>query len=231
MALVKMGGGVIAMSGSIAGNTFARNRSGNYVRARTKPVNTNTQAQQDIRTVMSFLTNLWSVTITAPARTAWNTYANAIAMKNRLGESIYLTGFNHFIRSNTEWVNRGHVATAAGPTTLLLPAKDTTFAITASVASQKISVTFANSATWAASSAGVMYTYMGVPRNVTRNFFNGPWKYMSKIEGAGTPPTSPAALDPPMMLTLGQLITVYARIREADGRISEPMTASCIVLA
>jgi len=231
MSLVKYGGGIVGMSGSIAGNTFARNRSGNYVRARTKPVNTNTQAQQDIRAVMSFLTNLWSVTITAGQRTAWNTYANAIAMKNRLGESIYLTGFNHFVRSNTEWVNRGKTATAAGPTTLLLPAKDTTFAISASVASQKISVTFAPTATWAVSASGCMITYMGVPRNVTRLFFNGPWKYMFLLLGSVTPLTSPDVQTPPMTLTLGQLITVYARIREPDGRLSEPMTASCVVAA
>ena len=231
MSLVKYGGGIVGMSGSIAGNTFARNRSGNYVRARTKPVNTNTQSQQDIRAVMSFLTNLWSVTITAGQRTAWNTYANAIAMKNRLGESIYLTGFNHFVRSNTEWVNRGKTATAAGPTTLLLPAKDTTFAISASVASQKISVTFAPTATWALSALGCMITYMGVPRNVTRHFFNGPWKYMFLLLGSVTPLTSPDVQTPPMTLTLGQLITVYARIREPDGRLSEPMTASCVVAA
>jgi hypothetical protein len=231
-ALVKMGGGIVGMSGSIAGNTFARNRSGNYVRARTKPVNTNTQAQQDIRTTMSVLTNHWSTVLTAPQRTGWATYAAAIAMKNRLGESIYLTGFNHFIRSNTEWVNRGQVATVAGPTVLLLPAKDATFAISASVASQKISVTFDNTASWAGTSAGRLYVYMGIPRNVTRNFFNGPWKYMCGIIGAApTPPTSPSPQDPPMVLTLGQLITCYARIREADGRLSEPMTASCVVAA
>ncbi|GAI58374.1 unnamed protein product, partial [marine sediment metagenome] len=39
MALVKYGGGITQMSGSIAGNTFARNRYGNYVRSRTKPIN------------------------------------------------------------------------------------------------------------------------------------------------------------------------------------------------
>lgn len=230
-ALVKMGGGVIGMSGSIAGNTFARNRSGNYVRARTKPVNTNTQTQQDIRGVMSFLTNHWSTVITPTQRTAWNTYANAIAMKNRLGESIYLTGFNHFIRSNTEWVNRGKATTAAGPTSLVLPAKDVTFAIAASVATQKISVTFDNTAPWAITTAGCLLTYMGVPRNITRNFFNGPWKFQKLLLGSATPLTSPDPQDPPMMLTLGQLVTVYARIRNADGSISEPFTASCVVAA
>ena len=231
-ALVKMGGGVIGMSGSIAGNTFARNRSGNYVRSRTKPVNTNTQAQQDIRTAMALLTNHWSTVLTVPQRTGWATYAAAIAMKNRLGESIYLTGFNHFVRSNTEWVNRGQSATAAGPTSLVLPAKDVTFAITASVATQKVSITFKNTEPWAGSSAGRLYVYMGVPRQPTRNFFNGPWKYMCAIVGAApTPPTSPSPQDPPMVLVLGQLITCYARIREADGGLSEPFTASCLVAA
>jgi hypothetical protein len=231
MALVKLGGGVIGMTGSIGGNTFARNRSGNYVRARTKPVNPNSIGQGMIRNCMSFLTNMWSVTLTGPERIAWATYAAAIAMKNRLGESIYLTGFNHFVRSNSEWVNRGYPATEAGPTTLLLPAKDITFAISASVATQKISVVFDNTASWAASSASLMFLYMGQPRNLTRNFFNGPWKYMDKINGAGTPPTSPEALDPPYTLVLGQLVTCYARIREADGRLSEPFTATCTVAA
>ena len=230
-ALVKMGGGIVAMSGSIAGNTFARNRSGNYVRARTKPVNTNSIAQQGIRDTMSNLTNRWSTILTPAERIAWATYAAAIAMKNRLGESIYLTGFNHYIRSNAEFLNQVGSVTDTGPTTLVLPAKDTTFAITASVATQKVSVTFDSAATWAETSSGFMFVYMGVPRNITRNFFNGPWKFMSMITGGGTPPTSPAALDPPYTLTLGQLVTCYARVREADGRLSEPFLATCEVAA
>ncbi|GAH50296.1 unnamed protein product, partial [marine sediment metagenome] len=48
MALVKLGGGIVQISGSIAGNTFARNRFGNYMRSRTKPVNPNSTRQTDI---------------------------------------------------------------------------------------------------------------------------------------------------------------------------------------
>lgn len=228
-ALVKMGGGIVGMSGSIAGNTFARNRSGNYVRARTKPVNPSTTAQTDIRGCMSSLANHWSTVLTEEQRIAWETYANAISMKNRLGESVFLTGFNHFVRANTETLNRGIAVVAAGPTTLLLPAKDTIFAITASVATQKVSVVFDPTASWATAVGGYMLVYMGVPRNKTRNFFNGPWKYMNKIAGAISPPTSPSALDPPFTLVLGQLVTCYARIREVDGRLSEPFTATCTV--
>ncbi|GAH13494.1 unnamed protein product, partial [marine sediment metagenome] len=49
MSLVKYGGGIVQMSGSIAGNTFARNRYGNYVRARTKPINPNSDRQVVVR--------------------------------------------------------------------------------------------------------------------------------------------------------------------------------------
>jgi hypothetical protein len=231
MALCKYGGGVVGLSGSIAGNTFARNRSGSYVRARTKPVNSNTQHQQSIRNALSTLTNVWNTVVTSVQRGAWNTYATAIAMKNRLGETVYHTGFNHYVRSNTEWINRGKTRTDAGPTVLLLPAKDPLFAVSASVATQKVSVVFNPALSWAIAVGGAMMIYMGEPRSATRNFFNGPWKYMSMILGAVSPPTSPAVLDPPYTLTLGQLITCYARIREVDGRISEPFTASCTVAA
>jgi len=231
MALIKFGGGVTQASGSIGGTTFARNRYGNYMRARTKPVNPNTQKQADIRACISQLSNVWSSALSVVERGAWNTYAAAIAMKNRLGESMYLTGFNHFIRSNTEWLNQGHVVTEAGPTTLLLPAKDTTIAFSGTADDQKISVTFDATRGWAASSAGVMYIYQGQPRNVTRNFFAGPWKYTGKIEGASTPPTSPTLLTAAFTLTLDQLVTCYARIRETDGRLSEPMVGTFTVAA
>jgi len=102
MALVKFGGGVVQMSGSIAGDTFARNRYGNYCRARTKPTNPNTSRQQDVRASLAFLTDRWSNTLTALQRAAWNLYGDSVAMTNRLGETTKLTGFNHYIRSNIE---------------------------------------------------------------------------------------------------------------------------------
>ncbi len=97
MALIKFGGGVVQMAGSIAGNVFARNRYGNYARARTKPVNPNSARQVVIRAAIAYLTQHWNGTLTPAERTAWNSYAAAVTMKNRLGENINLTGFNHFI--------------------------------------------------------------------------------------------------------------------------------------
>jgi len=107
MALVKYGGGIIQMSGSIAGNTYARNRYGNYARARTKPVNPNSAQQQVIRGAMQELTTRWAQTLTALQRAAWNLYGTNVAMLNKLGETIKLSGFNHYLRSNIPRVQIG----------------------------------------------------------------------------------------------------------------------------
>ncbi|GAH66828.1 unnamed protein product, partial [marine sediment metagenome] len=120
-ALVKYGGGIIQMSGSIAGNTHARNRYGNYVRARTKPVNPNSARQIKIRAVIAELTERWLNTLTDNQRTAWATYAAAIAMKNKLGETIHLSGFNHYIRSNAGYLDAVAQYFDDGPEELTLP--------------------------------------------------------------------------------------------------------------
>jgi len=124
MALVKFGGGITQMSGSVGGTTFARNRYGNYARAKTKPVNPNTAAQAAIRSALSELTVLWSQTLSAAQRTAWNLYGASVAMKNRLGETTYLTGFNHYIRSNVMRNRVGLGVVNDGPVIFELPAAD-----------------------------------------------------------------------------------------------------------
>jgi len=176
---------------------------------------------------------MWSATLTPAQRIAWGTYAAAIAMKNRLGESVYLTGFNHFLRGNMEAYNRSLTVADDGPTELTLPAKEVAFGVSGSVATQLIIATFTESTEWALEVGAHLLIYMGVPRGQTRRFFNGPWRYLGKIAGVTTPGAqSPATgIAAPFTLVLGQLVTCYARIRRADGRISEPFTASFTVAA
>jgi hypothetical protein len=231
MALVKLGGGITGMSGSIAGNTFARNRFGNYVRSRTKPVNPRSTGQVGIRSIISYLAEAWHNVLDADKRTAWETYAAAISMKNRLGEVISLTGFNHFIRSNSVILQHGNVMIDDGPAELSLPAKDPTFAIVAYADTQKIHITYDNTLPWAGQPNAFMEFYMGRPQLATRNFFNGPWRNTGTRPGASPPPTPPTLEDAVFTLVTGQRIWVYARISEDDGRLSEPMRADCIVTA
>jgi len=232
MALVKFGAGIVGMSGSIGGTTFARNRYGSYARSKTKPVNPNTSNQSAVRAAVSYVTELWHNTLTAAQRTAWGAYAQAVAMTNRLGETTYLTGFNHFVRSNVERQNRSLGTVAAGPTTFALPEQDTLFAVSLSEATQNITVTFDDSQDWCDEDDSYLLLYMGSPQLVTRDFFSGPWLYAGKIDGdSTTPPTSTVDIAASFTATEGQKVFCYARIIRADGRVSEPFYAYCTVAA
>jgi len=232
MALIKYGGGVVGMSGSIAGSTFARNRYGNYVRARTKPVNPNTPAQQNIRSSIAFLTNYWKNILTSTQRAAWNLYASNVAMKNRMGETTYLTGFNHFIRSNSVLKYLGLAGVCDGPINFTLPEQDSTFAITASEATQTITVAFDATAAWAKEDGAYLLLAQGRPQNSTINFYVGPWLLDDSIAGkTETPPTSPYAYTANKVITEGQNVWMQARIIRADGRLSEPFRGSCTIAA
>jgi hypothetical protein len=230
MALVKYGGGIIQASGSIAGTVHARNRFGNYIRARTKPVNPGTPGQHGVRDALSFLSTVWATILTSGQRIAWATYASSVAMKNRLGEVIYLTGFNHFIRSNCQTMNINQFYKADGPVTLSLPAKDTAFTAAGSAATQLLSIAFDPAQPWNHESQGQLQVFMGQPRKITQNFFAGPWKWANTLYGSiSAPLTSPQTVAAPFTLTVGQLVTCYARIHEADGRLTEPMIYSFVV--
>lgn len=232
MSLVKYGGGIVQMSGSLAGNTFARNKSGNYVRARTVPVNPQSSRQTTVRNNLSFLTEEWNDTLTAAQRTAWAAYAAAVDWVNRLGETVNLSGFNMFVRSGMVALQAGESYVAAGPTELSLPETDSLFSVAISAASG-ITVTFDDTLSWADEDTGHMLLYIGTPQNASRTFFRGPWRHHADIDGnSTTPPTSP---DGPtavtcFTLTEGQRVWVKARIIREDGRCSNEFTADSVLV-
>lgn len=232
MALVKYGGGIIQMSGSLAGNTYARNRYGNYVRARTKPVNPNTLRQQQVRSAVSMLTERWGDTLTNVQRIAWNLYASNVAMTNKLGESIKLSGFNHYIRSNATHARLAQAIVDDGPVVFEVPEGDPQFAITASEATQQITVAFDDTLPWSTEDGAVLQLYQGQPQNGQRNFFAGPWRYMGGV--AGVDPggaASPEVETVVFAIAETQHLWIYGRIIRADHRISGKFLADIICAA
>lgn len=229
MALIKFGAGIVGMAGSIAGTTFARNRYGSYARAKTKPVNPNTAAQGECRTAVSYLSQYWFNTMTAVERAGWAAYAAAVSMKNKLGESMFLTGFNHFIRSNSTLQRLGETLVVDAPTNFTLPEKDNTLAVTAVVSTQIITVAYDKALDWAGEVGGALLIYQGKPVNSTRNFFAGPWKYLGKEDGAVAPLTGSIALPAAFVIAAGQNLNIQARVLRADGRLSEPFRAAVLV--
>lgn len=100
-ALIKLGGGVTDIRGSMAGNTYSRNAGGNYMRARTKPINPRSPLQVTRRANLAHLTQFWSGSLTEQERTDWRAYADATNWTNRLGEAISINGLAAFVRLNT----------------------------------------------------------------------------------------------------------------------------------
>lgn len=224
--LVKYGAGIIQASGSIAGNVHARNRFGNYVRPRTKPVNPRSGRQESARAIVSYLAEYWHNDLEPAERGLWDTYAAAVAMKNRLGETIHLTGFNHFIRSNGVLLKRGGLVEDAAPEILSLPEKDyTSYAHNTSIASQTVQMHCSTDG-WTpdGDTKAFQHWYMGQPQLASRNFFAGPWRWMgatNATQGAsGTSVEFPA----PFNFAEGQKVWFQSRIETLSARISNLWT-------
>lgn len=224
-ALVKYGAGIVQISGSIAGDVHARNRSGNYIRPRTKPVNPHSVRQESVKAILSYLAEYWHETMDATERNLWEVYAAAVAMKNRLGETIHLTGYNHFMRSNTARMNFHPGPVTFAPNILSLPEKDPDLVCTAEdVAGQTF--TFTNDSSHFAANGDPfvsLFVYQGQPQLVSRNFFAGPWRYIGAFDvAAGQAGT--VTLDAGFAFAEGQKVWFQARSYTNFGRLSELWT-------
>lgn len=221
MALVKYGQGVAQMSGSIGGTTYSRNASGAYARNRSIPVNPNTARQQGVRNNLSALVDAWSADLTEVQREQWRLYAANVSVKNRLGDDIFISGFNMFVRSNTARLQLPLGAIDDGPGVLTLPGVDEAMVPTVSEATQEISIAFNDALEWVDEVDGFMSIFMSQPKSGGTKFVGGPYRFAGFIQGDITvPPTTPQTFPVPFPVTEGQQITVQARIGRGDGRLS-----------
>jgi hypothetical protein len=230
MSLIKYGGGVIQMSGRIAGNVFARNRYGNYVRAGTVPKNAKTPFQVTVRAVMSYLAAKWGAVLTPAERTAWDLYGSSVPMLNRLGESIFLSGMNHYVRSNASLIQADLAEVTAAPVIFSLPESDPTFAAAISAATQQIACTFDEALPWCKEATSALIVSMGKPIIASKSFFDAPFRYAGTVDGvASTGAQSPANVACSFVATANQKVVVRAKVVRGDGRVSNYFRDDCIV--
>lgn len=230
MALIRTGGGIQQISGSLGGVVFSHNRFGAYMRNRSIPVNPNSTAQQNVRADLAYLTAEWHRTLTQGQRLAWAVYAAAISFTNALGETIKLTGFNHFIRSNVAILNNDLDYVADGPTALLLPGTDPVLTVSLSGGAQTMSIIFDDTAAWCSEDDAYMSVHQGMPQAVTRNFFGGPFRRAGVILGNNAVPiTSPQVVNMTFVAAELQKCWIQCRIGRADGRLSQSFRDDAIV--
>ena len=213
-------------SGSIRADTYSHNRFGSYVRNRTIPVNPQSARQTVVRSALSQLTTRWAQTLDQDQRDAWDLYAESVVMKNHVGQDVFLTGFNHYLRSNVPRLQMAEAVVDDGPTIFELPEADPTYAFTGSEATQVLTLAYDANLAWADETGGFLMHYQGKPQNPQRTFFNGPWRLLGRTVGeTGVPPASPDLIGVQYAIAELQRQWVYARILRADGRISQMFQA------
>lgn len=219
MALVVLPGGT-QISGSIGGTTYSHNRFGAYKRNRSIPVNPNTDRQVAVRNAVRSLTINWQTVLTQAQRDAWEVYAANIDWVNRLGQTVKLTGLNHYVRSNTPLVQHELTRQDTAPVIFNLASAELFLSATGSEATQVLTVAFSLIPDWATEAGAWQFFAMGLPQNGAIKFFGGPWRHMGIVHG-GDPAVTPALLNAPFPFAEGQRIWVRSRILRADGRLSE----------
>ncbi|MEE9221817.1 MAG: hypothetical protein V3U34_09855 [candidate division NC10 bacterium] len=208
------------LSGTIGGTVASHNRGGQYLRALVTPVNPNTSLQQAVRTIFANLAAAWSG-LTDLQRAAWDDYAANVPVINRIGDSINLTGFNMYIRSNTPREQVGLDRVDDGPTDFTLPALgDVSFAAAVTAGLIDIAVTFDNSEPWAAEVGGALLVNVSRQMAPTINFFKGPFNAQDPVLGAVMPPVSPDIQATTIPGTVGNIVFAHFRVTRLDGRLS-----------
>jgi hypothetical protein len=214
------------VSGSIGGGTWARNKGGMYIRARSMPTNPNTVLQGAIRSILSSLSQQWS-TLTPTQRTSWATYAANVPLQDKLGDQRTVTAMNMFIRSNVPRVQAGLGTVVSAPTLFNLgSAPIITGAEVHATGLMALSVSRADILP-----AGNVLTYVSRSQSPTIGFFRGPFVFSGadSFAASAEDPIEVAATAP-FALVVGQKAFIRIQISYADGRLSTDALTSALVV-
>lgn len=221
-----------AVSGSVGGLTFAKNKGGLYTRARSIPTNPNTVAQIAARDAFSTLVDAWTNIVTQAQRDAWGVYALNTPVVDVFGDPKLLTGQQMYIRSNQPRVRNAKPRIDDGPTTFDLGTFTTPSITISAAAASDVIVAFTNGDAWAIIDGGFLLGLVSRSNNASIQFFKSPFQSMGSIAGdTAIPPASPATL--PSRFTYAEGTRVFASFRasQSDGRLSTAQIVNTIVTA
>lgn len=226
MALVKLGGGVTDIRGSIGGNTFSRCAGGNYMRARTKPVNPRAPTQNARRSTVAYLTKRWSNALTEQQRTDWRAYAASTTWTNKLGESIAINGLAAYLRLNAVLLLSLAAPVDDAPTAVG-HAGGNTLTFTAESDTGKLQIAEPVGSFDKDLDGHYLFIFSGFPTEAGRIATPKGFKYIDVIEGDSvTAPTFPVELTAPYTMAEGQFITARAMFVDEANRASGPFWAT-----
>lgn len=227
MALIKLGGLVAEVRGSIGGATFARNRGGAYIRNRSVPLNPQSARQSAVRQVFGQLSNLWSTSLTASQRTAWETYASNVPLPNSLGEDRNVSGINMYSRGNSLLLDTGGTRVDDGPT-IFTQGPSFTPTITIDGAADTLTVTDLGGYDPATEGTIGLLISQGVPQQPGVSFYKSPFRKVSGTQEADLL-SLPTAVPLAFPVASGQAVFVRTAVVTDDGRVGVPVVQRFLV--
>lgn len=222
------GGG--AASGAAGSIVASRNSGGQYIRSRVVPTNTSTTQQQEVRNAIRTLSPAWSTTLTQLQRDAWEVYAENVKRKNRLGDSINISGIAVYCAFNVPRIQAGLARIDDAPTTFDTGDAGTPATVAFGAAGTVGSITFNTADAWfAGGSLNTALVYVSRPQNPGKRFFAGPYQLAAVIPGGGTVGLKTFTLPFPTGGSAGeQRVFSKYRISYSDGRLTGTIQASAL---
>lgn len=194
--------------------------AGMCLRMWLRPRDAGTAAQLARRAALSTLATAWQETLTQDERDAWGVYGASLIYTSKIGVQYSLSGYDAYVAANGARMVAGLSRVDTAPTlggfaTYSAPT------VTAVAATDKISVAYTNTDDWAGEVGGAMIVRESpLALKVGVNYWEGPSRYIGKVTGAVTPPTSPELLSSISAVTAGLRYGVAVRVVRADGRFS-----------
>jgi len=178
---------------------------------------------------MAQLSNFWVNVLSATARAEWDTYGTIVGATDPLGDQIPLSGLNAYQRSNVPRMQSGLGRVDVAPVIFdrgeyTLP----TFSVQA--AGDTVTVAFTSTDAWASQVGSSMLVYASRPVNPSIVYFKGPYRFAGRINGAATPPTSPAIIALPFPCATTQKVFVRVTVSRVDGRLAPPFRGFSIAV-
>jgi len=228
MAKIRLGTIVGQISGSAGATTFSHGRFGAYIRLRSIPVQPNSGPQLLRRATLTGLSSAWG-TLDVTKRLAWKVWAQNNPITDRLGDKRILSGAMAYVQCNARLQPLGW-PTFDVPPVVPAPSALTSLSITASVATQNVTVAFAPSPIGAAHMLWICGCKTPTPTiNYIKNLLR--WLDADTVL-VGTPYTLTAFATKLGALTLGERAIVWCSVFDtATGLLSTPMEARCNVAA
>lgn len=229
MAKVKFSALVSEMRNKLNGSVFSRNRGGNYLRNKVTPLNPQTSAQVQARSLLTSFSQAWR-SLTEDQRSAWRAAVSNWARTDVFGDVVNPSGNTLYIRLNIN-------VSLAGGTALTLPPSPvgadalTALSLTADVSSTAMPITFAPTPVPADHTLVIESTPAMSPGISNAN---SQFRVIGTVDAAGTSPFAAwsAQVAKFGVPVAGQKIFIRAKlINMLTGEVSQTLTASTIVSA